>query len=232
MCIDKTNSILLKQLPRETLALVLTKCSKKRFAKEAQIVKHMEEDNNLYFIEDGIVGVSQFSASGKEVGYIELTDGENFGELSAIDGKPRSASVIALTDCTLTVMPFPVFKTLIESNSVASIALMQQLTQMVRRLCDRIYEFSTLSVCNRIHAELLRLARESACKGGTARIITPPTHAQLASRLSCNREAVSRELSHLERLGVMQKVARSWVITDYNALKIMVDEVYKIRKSV
>ena len=223
-----TNSALLKQLPPDQLQNLLEQCERKKFAKNVQIVKEQEQNCNLYFIEKGTVGVAQFSAGGKEIGYIVLKEGENFGELSAIDGKPRSANVIAMSRCEITIMPFQVFKKLIESNSVASIALLKQLTEMVRRLCDRIYEFSTLSVSNRIHAELLRLARAGMIVDGQYRIESPPTHAQMASRLSCAREAVSRELNALEKAGVIMKERKCWTIPDCDVLEKMVNEVYKI----
>jgi CRP-like cAMP-binding protein len=222
-----TNSVLLNGLSREQLIDVLAKCSRKCFAKDTQIVRELDEDNNLYLIESGVLGVAQFSSSGKEVGYTELKPGENFGELSAIDGKPRSASVTALTDSEVTVMPFSVFKSLMESGSPASIEIMRQLTAMVRRLCDRIYEFTTLSVSNRIHAETLRLARKHLDLDGMARIAAPPTHAQLASRVSCNREAVSRELKQMENTGIIVKQGRRWIIPAIDDLQKMVDEVHK-----
>ena len=222
-----TNSVLLRGLSAQQLDDVLSQCHRKRFAKDSQIVREHDEDNNIFLIESGILGVSQFSASGKEVGYIELGVGENFGELSAIDGKPRSASVIAISDSEVTVMPFAVFKSLITSSSAASVEIMYQLTAMVRRLCDRIYEFSTLSVSNRIHAETLRLAKKHLDLDGVARIAKPPTHASMASRLSCNREAVSREMKRMEKSGIIVKNGRRWEIPDVNVLQSMVDEIHK-----
>jgi len=223
-----TNSVLLKGLSSEQIVDVLSKSSRKWFAKDSQIVRELDADNNIYLIESGVLGVAQFSSSGKEVSYTELHQGENFGELSAIDGKPRSASVTALTDSEVTIMPFTVFKCLVPADSPVSIEIMLQLTSMVRRLCDRIYEFSTLSVSNRIHAEILRLARKNIDLDGVARIASPPTHAQLASRVSCNREAVSRELKRMEKLGIIQKEGRRWIIPDVDRLQKMVDEVHKL----
>ncbi len=223
-----TRSVLLKGLARDDLDHVLAQCSRKHYPRDSQIVREMDQDNNLYLVESGVLGVAQFSSTGKEVSYTELGTGENFGELAAIDGKPRSACVTALTDCEITVMPFSVFASLVRTDQSASIEIMQQLTRMIRRLCDRIYEFSTLSVNNRIHAELLRLARKNMDLDGVARIASPPTHAQLGSRVSCNREAVSRALKQLEKSGIMQKPDKRWVIPDCEALQKMVDEVHKL----
>lgn len=226
--LSDTNSMLLNSLAMPELDVVLGQCFRRRFPKESQVVRQLDQDNNIYFIESGILGVAQFSASGREVSYNQLYSGDNFGELSAIDGRPRSASVTALTDSEVTVMPFEVFKSLFSAGGELSIALMKQLTGMIRRLSERIYEFSTLSVSNRIHAELLRLAREHTDLDGVARISAPPTHAQLASRVSCNREAVSRELKKLENLGLIKKSGRRWIIEDPDALQKMVDEIHRL----
>jgi CRP/FNR family cyclic AMP-dependent transcriptional regulator len=223
-----TNSVLLQGLSKADLDRILAQCSRKNYPRDSQIVREMDQDKNLYLVESGILGVSQYTSSGKEVSYTELGVGENFGELAAIDGKPRSASVIALTDCEVTVVPFSAFESQILSNHTAAREIMRQLCRIIRRLCERIYEFSTLSVNNRIHAELLRLARRNIDLDGVARIATPPTHTQIGSRVSCNREAVSRELKQLEKKGILQKPDKRWVIPDCGLLQKMVDEVHKL----
>ncbi len=226
--IRDTNSVLLNNLPEDQRFSILKQCARRHFPRESQVVRQMDQDSNIYFVESGVLGVAQFSARGKEVGYSQLYSGDNFGEISAIDGQPRSACVTALTDSEVTVMPFEIFQSLFSLGGAPSIALMKQLTGMVRRLSERVYEFSTLSVSNRIHAELLRLAREHLDLDGIARILVPPTHAQLASRVSCNREAVSREMKKLEKLGLVEKSGRRWIIPNLDALQKLVDEVHRL----
>lgn len=226
-----TNSILLgsiKGLTDETLRKVLARCSRHEFPRNAQIVREMDQDSNIYIVESGSVGVAQFSGAGKEVSFHQLEQGENFGEVSAIDGLPRSASVIALTDCVVTKMPFEVFKALIYSSIETCVAMMRQLTSIIRRLSGRVFEFSTLSVSNRIHAELLRIAAKFVGYDGIARIESLPVHAQIASRVSCNREAVSRELKKLENIGLLRKAGKRWQIHDFSRLQRMVHAACKL----
>lgn len=220
-----TRSALLSRLGQAELGHVLSRCTRTSFQKHEQVVRERGEDNNIYLVESGKLGVTQYSGSGREVSYRELHPGDNFGELSAIDGQPRSATVIALVDSDVTAMPFDVFKDLVDSNRAFQVAIMRYLSGMVRKLSDRVYEFSTLSVNNRIHAELLRIAKNHIELDGIARIPSPPTHAQLASRVSCNREAVSREMKRLENAGLAVKAGRKWVVKDLAALQRLVDEV-------
>lgn len=223
-----TNSVVLQALSPEELKQALSFCIRRTFVKDEQIVRQMDTDNNIYFVEAGELGVAQYSDSGREVGYIELKTGDNFGEVSVIDGGPRSACVTALSESIVTVMPFSTFQGLMQAHTTINILLMKQLTGIIRRLSERVYEFSTLSVNNRIHAELLRWARKYIDLDGVARIPSPPTHAQMASRLSCNREAVSRELKRLENQGVLQKQGGRWIIPDCQGLQKMVDDVHRI----
>ena len=75
----------------------------------------------------------------------------------------------------------------------------------IRALTTRVYEFSTLAVKNRIQAELLRLARLASGDGKRARVAPAPTHSEIASRVATHREAVTRELNRLARLGLIER---------------------------
>lgn len=222
-------SRLLEGLNEKELADVVDQCTRRTFSRESQIVREHDLDDNIYLIESGLLGVAQYASSGREVGYRELGPGDHFGELSAIDGAPRSANVVALRDSTVTVMPFRVLEALIHGNRSVRVCLLRHLAGMVRNLSDRVYEFSTLGVNNRIHAELLRLARKGEDLDGVARIHQPPTHAQLAGRVSCNREAVSRELGRLDKQGLLVRSRGRWEIPDMQALISLVDNVHQQR---
>lgn len=206
------------------VAKIIGGCTRRQYPRDAQVVRESEQDNNIYLLEDGLLGVAQYAASGREVGFRELKPGDHFGELSAIDGGPRSASVVALQESIVTVMPFSVFESLVHENSAVRIAVLRHLTGLVRRLSDRVYEYSTLGVNNRIRAELLRLAELGEDMDGVARIHQPPTHAQLAGRVSCNREAVSRELGRLEKLGFLRRLRGRWEVDNIDALRRLVED--------
>jgi CRP-like cAMP-binding protein len=100
-------------------------------------------------------------------------------------------------------------------------ALLPQLVMKIRALTARVYEFSTLAVNNRIQAELLRLAN-LVSHGNTARIVPAPTHVEIASRVSTHREAVTRELSHLSRVGIIERRGAALIIKDVDLLADMV----------
>lgn len=213
---------LVNDVEREKL---LRLCQTRNYAKGEQVVREMDDDTNMYFIVAGKVRVTLFSRDGREVSFADLKSGESFGEISIIDGKPRSANVIALLPTEMVIMPPAVFREVLVQHPKVAVELLKQMTAMIRRLCERIFEYSTVGVNNRIHAELLRLARAHLDLDGIARIPNIPTHAQLASRVSCHREAVSRELKALENDGILHKKNRKLVVPEIRRLQMLVDQV-------
>ena len=213
----------LKPAERQEIASL---CRGRRYRPEQVVVSHLDgSSRDVFFIISGSVRVTIYSLSGKEITFRDETAGQMFGELSAIDGRPRSAHVLALTDSLLAFMSPGDFWKVVHTYPAVAAKILKNLTNLIRLLSERVIEFSVLGVNNRIHAELLRLAREDIRADGTAVISPAPTHAEIASRVSTHREAVSRELSTLGRSGLLVKQANALVIQDVMRLEKMVHEV-------
>lgn len=210
--------MLFKALPTAELRALEQRCRFRRYARDTTIVDHQDNKTDVFFIIHGQVRVTLFSKGGREVAFRDLDAGELFGELSAIDGRPRAANVVALSECVLASMPDSALWDTMHGHQSVADAMLRRLASNVRALTERVFEFSTLAVRNRIHAELLRLARNS--DKGTRPITIAPmlTHAELASRLSTHREAVTRELNDLVRLGVIVRNGNDLLIPDIDAL--------------
>ena len=212
-------------LPAADLEAVAQRCRWRRYGAGQQVVGHQEESRDVFFVVSGRVRVTLFSVSGKEVTFRDLNAGEMFGELAAIDGQPRSASVIALTDSLIASLSGEAFwQVLREQPEVAAVTL-KRLVANVRALSERVFEFSTLTVNNRIQAELLRLAYAHLQDENYAVIAPAPTHAEIASRVSTHREAVTREISRLAQVGVIERRTGTLVVLDVARLRRMVADV-------
>ena len=199
------NIKLLSDIPEEKLSLLGQRCKWRRFEPEELILNLNDQSTDIYFIVRGEVQASVFSETGRRVIMSDLKSGDYFGEFSAIDGQPRSATIVALTRTLVAQMPDAVFIDILAKYPSASIAVMKSMVSVIRTLNERVVEFSTLGVPNRIHAELLRLAHAGRIVDGAGRISPPPTHAEIAARISTHREAVTRELKQLERKGVIER---------------------------
>lgn len=216
---------LFRDLPHDARDAIAKRCRLDRVAGGHEIVQYSGQTDDVYFIVSGRVRATIFSASGKEVAFREIGPGQVFGDLSALDGKPRSASVLSLEPCVLVSMSAKEFWGVIKDYPSVAAQLLCDLTTLVRRLTERVVEFSTLGVKNRVHAELLRLAREHPITNNTGVIRPAPTHAEIATRISTHREAVTRELNHLKEVGVIDRPSGSIIIRDLALLEQMVDEV-------
>ncbi len=164
------------------------------------------EDNSdsVFFVVSGRVAVKSFSGEGKEVTYSEISAGDLFGEFSAIDGQPRSAFVQTVESSVIASLIGKQFRDLVATVPGLGLKLSEHLIAKNRKLTERIYEYTTMSVRHRICAELLRLA-EAADAGAPSVSINPaPSHYELSTRLSTHREAVSREMSALAAAGIVE----------------------------
>ncbi len=193
--------------------------------KGVEIIRHQDQSNDIVFILSGAARVNIYSASGRVVTFRDIGPGEFVGELSAIDGAPRSAVIEALEPCKVVYLSSTAFWSVLENEPSVLRAVLLYFTQQVRSLTARVYEFSTLAVRNRIHAELLRLSTPDREDDNRGHIEPAPTHAEIASRVATHREAVTRELRRLISIGLIEKCGRDLVIVDLARLADMVDEV-------
>lgn len=214
-----------RSLDNDARASIARHCHTYRYPTHHAIVRNQDTSNDVYFVISGNVRATIFSRAGKEVAFRDMGAGEMFGDLSAIDGRPRCANVITLEESVVLNMNSPAFQKVLRDHSQVAFEVLCGLTELVRHLSDRVVEFSTLGVNNRIHAELLRLAREYPRDGPRVEITRPPTHADIASRVSTRREAVTKEISRLSDTGVIERRGKSLVVRDMERLERMIDQV-------
>lgn len=212
-------------LADEELQTLARACRWRNYARGELVLSHLDQSTDMYFIVSGKVRVAVYSPAGKEVTFGELEAGSSFGEVAAIDGGPRSASIVAETDALIAAMPARAFSKVLETHPEITARLLRYFAAMVRKLSTRVFEFSVLAVRNRIHAELLRLARRTNPEANRATLSPAPTHSEIASRLSTHREAVTRELNALAKEGLISRSGNALVINDIDRLAQMVEEV-------
>ncbi len=212
------------ELPRPVLEDIARRCRVRHFGAGEHVLHHHDTSSELFFVLEGRVRVLLYSPSGRDVSFRDLNTGEVFGELAAIDGGPRAASVVANTDATLAVMSRADFTALITSHPSVAQALLRHLVALIRRYSQRVYELSTLGVEERIRIELLRLAWEAAHGDRGVELRPAPTLADLASLAGTTREAVSREIARLTRAGLVKRNGRSLLVHDIARLSATVED--------
>lgn len=200
-------------------------CRWGRFQPGQRIISREAPDQDVYLIVSGQVRVTAYSSTGRQVTYRDIAARDWFGDFSAIDGLSRSADIVALQDTLLASMSPSVFRRLLHEHPAVCDRILRRLVASVRELTERVFDFSTLGVQNRVHAELLRLARQAGVKNNVARIEPAPKHADIAGQVSTYREQVTRELSAIAKLGLVQRAGSALVIPDVARLERIVAEV-------
>ena len=217
------NIIAFKALPEASLNEIARYSEQRLYEPEQTVIAYGEQSTTVFFLLSGAVRATMFTQQGREISYQDLGVGEMFGELAAIDHLPRSTSVIARKQSRLLLVPGDFFLKLIATHPEIGQATLCKLAGVVRFLCDRVYNFGALDVRSRVRAELCRLAELSTESGkdivGAIEIRNMPKHQELANRLATHREAVSRELSALEKSGLIKKGRGSLQVLDLDALR-------------
>jgi CRP/FNR family transcriptional regulator, cyclic AMP receptor protein len=204
---------LLRPLGAGCLGALEARCSFVRHEANELIIDFDDLSSDVYFLLTGKVRILYRAGTGKEVILGELGAGEFFGELSAIDGRPRSANVTALHRSELCVMPGSVFDELVDVP-VFNRCLLKLLSGRIRTLNARLAEHAFLQVKYRLYAELIRLSAPRPGGSDMRAISPPPFHHDIANRIGARREVVSRELSALEKAGLIDKTRGALVLKD------------------
>jgi len=211
------NVSLFKGLNEEGLEALAELCFTREFAKESVIILAEEEGDALSIIEEGQVKVCISSEEGREVILSLLGPGAVFGELALLDGKPRSANVIATDDTSLVMLRRSDFQQLIYKTPQIAMALLAELARRLRRTDRQIEGLALLDVTSRISETLLQLADDQGkdTAEGIA-IDSRPTHQELANMSGTTRETVSRALKRLEDQGYISCRGRKIIILREN----------------
>jgi CRP-like cAMP-binding protein len=216
---------LLQGLPAERLDRLAQCCQWRSLPAGTPVLLRSERKTDVHFLVSGALRVTSYAANGRQVTFRDPQEGEHFGDISAIDGQPRSADVVTLKPSVVASLDREDFLALLRDEAVVAERVMRGLAALVRQLSDRVIDLSTLGVQNRVHAELLRLARLAGVVDNRSRLEPVPTHAELANRIGTNREQVTRELNALRRDGLLAKEGKALLVPDVARLAALVAEV-------
>lgn len=200
---------------RESLAC----CFKlKHYSRNQYVISSTHQDTDVFFILSGNIQACAFSENGRQIHFEELSAGMMFGELSAIDQRERSSECICLSETKVAVISRNDFMRIVSENDSVNRALLVRLATLVRTQLRKIYEFSSFSVAQRLRLELLRMASSADKTEGLIEFDSVPTHAEIASRISTHREAVTRELKLLETQNIITWKRGNYAIHDTSRL--------------
>ena len=148
---------LFSALPPEQTNAIGDLCEWLRVEKGATVIDQKTKSTDVYFVAEGRVAAKGYSVEGKEVTYAEIGAGQIFGEFSAIDQQQRSAAIEALEDSYLAKLSSSAFRQLLLDYPPLGLRLSELLVAKNRALTNRMFEYSTMAVSQRICASQFRL---------------------------------------------------------------------------
>jgi len=206
-----------------SVSSLFRRCMWKTCAAGELVIGQEDRSFDVLLLANGRAKINFYSADGQRVSYGEIADGELFGELSAIDGKPRSATVECLQPSAIAIIPRQAFLDALASDPSFAMNVMRRLTSRIRSLTERAFEYGTLRVRERVAAELIRIAVVQ-CPGNDAPTLSAlPSHEEIASRIGSHREAVTREIAWMGQRGLIAKNGRTLQIRSLRRLQELVD---------
>lgn len=182
---------------------------RRQFPRNAMVINEGDTDASLFVIEKGRVKIYLSGTDGREIIINTQGPGEHFGELAAIDGGRRSASVITCEECSFLVIPRPLFNELIVEYPEISHNLITDLSRKVRRLTREAKTLAFADTYQRLRIVLQDLARLG--DGGES-IPIPLTQQEIADRIGASREVVSRMLHALAQEGHLMRHKRRYTL--------------------
>ena len=188
----------------------------RKFPKGAVIITEGDPSDSIYVILSGRVKVYLSDGDNREVVLNTCGPGAYLGEL-AFDDAPRSASVMTLEPCTFSVLTGKQFRDFVIASPDAAIHLIHDLIRRVRALSENVRNLALLDVYGRVAHLLIELAEE---KDGRLIIDQPYTQQELAKRVGCSREMISRIFKDLvaggyikleaKRISIEQPLPKRW----------------------
>jgi len=188
-----------RDIPDEQLEMIISICRAMEYDQGEPIIKAGEVTNDFYIVLSGKIKVMlKEKSGGKEVVLTYLSGGDFFGELSMIDAEPRSADVIADTDCCIVSMSGPDFRELVRRNVDITFYILKNLASRLRHSDEKIKRFALEDVSTRVLAELISIAKE---EGENLVITERVSRQEIAKVVGASREMVGRAIRDLEIKG-------------------------------
>ncbi|HET7564991.1 MAG TPA: Crp/Fnr family transcriptional regulator [Gemmatimonadaceae bacterium] len=185
------------------------------YPKGSVILFEDDPGDSLFIVRQGRVKVVLIGEDGREVILGMLGVGEHFGELSLIDGAPRSAHVIAMQDSQLIVLLREDFRRRVNESPAVAWALLESLSRRLRRADEQIGSLVLLDV----HGRIARLLLDAAAAGTPAVVEKRLTHQMIAQMIGASRETVSRAMRHFQERGLIAVHRRQITVVDRTAME-------------
>ena len=184
-------------LDPEELAAISRSAVARSYPERTVIVTEGDASDSLFVILEGRCRAYVSDENGREAILSDMGPGEYFGEV-AMDEGPRSASVVTLEPTKLLVVPADRFRAFLAENPDFAFHFIRKLLHRIRELTHNVGGLALLDAYGRVARLLLESARD---EDGRQVVAERMTQSEIASRVGCSREMVSRTFKDLVQGG-------------------------------
>ena len=218
---NRTSPSLLSGLPEHLSANLFNTAATKTIAADEVLFMAGDAGDGCYHIEDGLLKVTMLSRSGGERILAFLGKGAIVGELSIIDGLPRSATVVAVRNTTLNFLSRAAFEEFAKSHPEVYKHLVLLIAARLRETDAVIAAGSFLPLRGRVACTLLELAQDFGQDVGSGRIVIRQKIGQsdLAAMAGIARENVSRILNDWKRRKLVSRLSGYYCLENKTQLE-------------
>jgi len=213
------NNNLLIGLPSHVISHVEELCTVHNFGLNEFVTTRDQENQSIYFVLSGTYSVEINLSDDQELRYAKVGPDDFFGEISAIDGLPRSADVRCKTPGQLAELGHGDFEELLSSELDVTLRLLRLFTARLRDSNQRLQEFSITPPANRIYEQILSLVKQDENHPGQWVISPSPKHDEIAAWTGTSKSLVSETIGKLMHDSVILRRNRDLIVLDLYKLK-------------
>lgn len=216
-------TILFQDLEPDELEAIASICRKRQVPKGSILFYVDDPGNACYIVVEGKVKIVVNSGDGREHILGILGPCDLFGEMSLIDGQPRSATAIAVEETVVLTIQREEFLRLLEDHASIALKLLTVLTRRLRLTDAHVESLAFLSAPGRVARLLLQLATESGEQhDGKPAFSTRMTRQEMANLTGTSRETFTRVLMDYQDRGLVTIDRNLFILQNEPKLKDLV----------
>lgn len=220
--VDLDSIPLLRDVDSNTRVFLEKKMRVTQFVKNSLIMMDGDNSHELLFLLKGKLNIVTTTSDGRIIPLASLLPGTYFGELSVIDQKPRTATVIASEPSSVAILLRKDALQLMQMSPVIALRMMENMADMIRKNNQFRFYISINSTPKRIYSYLLH--QSSSLEGDLAEVKSLPKQVELASILNVSRESISRAINQLIKNGIIKRSSGRILVLSRTKLQALSEE--------
>lgn len=203
--------LLFSGLPDDIIERLSSYAAMKDVKRGTTIFAKGDVGNSLFAVCDGSVKIASPSAEGKDAVFNLVLEGGIFGEIALLDGRPRTATAVAATDCKLMVIDRRDFLPLLRSHHELATKIIDVLCARLRHTSEQVEDVMFLDLPGRLAKALLRLAQDSETSPQNRKLTI--TQREIGEIIGMSRESTNKQLRDWQQ--------RKWISLQRGGISIL-----------